>query len=140
MAAIAGVSYPKLAGRFGVSLSAVKKQASRNKWPVPARIMRRAKELSPAVTDEAVTVGAEILAQIGESNALLIARFVSDQIKRGTRKPVAITQWSDLATAHKLVQSATGRDRSQTALHLNFGTGWLQPKSIADMGTLVECD
>src|SRR3954467_12229233 len=57
-AAISGVSYPKLAARFGVTLAAVKKQASRGKWPVPARIMRRARELSPNVTGEAVTIAA----------------------------------------------------------------------------------
>lgn len=137
-AAIAGASYPQLAKRFGVTLSAVKKQASRGKWPVPARIMRRARELSPHVTDEAVTVGAECLNEIGEKNALLIARFVSAQIKRDIQKPMPISQWSDLSTAHRLVQNATGRDKPQVNIGLQFcASAWRVPMSLEDIGAVA---
>ena len=43
MAACAGVPYPSLAAKHGISSGAIRQRAFREKWPVPASIIRRAK-------------------------------------------------------------------------------------------------
>jgi hypothetical protein len=123
-AAIAGVGYRQLAEMFGVSLAAVKKQASRKRWLVPARIMRRAKELSPPVTGaaEMVTLTAGSLAEIGERNALLVAQETARLVERAfaERRVDIPASWNDLATANRMIRQSCGMEQaSAVAIQVN---------------------
>lgn len=121
-AAIAGVPYPELATRFRVTLSAIKKQASRNRWPVPARIRRRAKELSPAVTGpEAVTAAAESLLRDGEAATGLAMRVIVGKLQKAAAKPQSvadIASVTDVVSALKGARLAAGMDRGQPMVQI----------------------
>lgn len=149
-AAIAGVPYPELAKRFDVSLAAVKKQSSRGRWNVPARVIRRVKELqmSPNVTgDTAVTATAESLAQIGRRSAVLVASETAKLIAQTFRQKRldAPGNWTELATANKVLRASTGQDRPTAAkVSLSVGLhpvpGPLRPPNVVIDAELLECD
>lgn len=117
-AAIAGMPYPLLAEKFGVSLAAVKKQASRGKWPVPARIMRRARELSPHVTGDAVTMAAENLLNDGQTASLHAMKILLGKLAKAAKHPETvddIASVGEVVTAGKGARSIAGLDRVEPA-------------------------
>lgn len=128
-AAIAGVSYPVLAKRFRVSLDAVKQRACRGKWPVPARILRRAKELavSPDVTaHDAVTAGAESLLKDGQTATLHGMRILLAKLEKAAAKPSSVADIEDVqdvVAAAKGARVLAGMDREGASVTVSFQWG-----------------
>jgi hypothetical protein len=117
--AITGLPYPKLAKCFGVTLAAVKKQASRGKWPVPARIMRRARELSPAVTGEAVTVAARSLLADGNTATVHAMKILLGKLAKAAARTASIADLSDVGGIVMAMKSArVARGRSGSPAHV----------------------
>lgn len=142
-AAISGVPYPTLAKQFKVSLAAVKKQASRSKWAVPARIKRRARELSPRVTeDEAVTVAAQSLLADGRAATVHGMKILRGKLAKAAARPSSIADLetvSDVATALRGARLAAGLDRVEGA-QVQVNLAMFQGQEGPEGGPVWDCD
>jgi hypothetical protein len=126
--AVAGLSFPQLAKRCGASLAAIKKRSSREKWPVPARIMRRARELSPHVTDEVVTDMAENLLHEGTVATCHAMKILRLKLARAVANPASIADLRDVqgvVTALKGARLAAGLDKAESAQFTFIMPGWV---------------
>ncbi len=131
---IKGLSDSKLAEAFGVSVGAI--QSRRFDDPVWAaakkdQITQRGR---PSLADvkareeaakQVITVSGESLAEIGEQNSLLLARYVSQKIKNSVENDLLpeLDDWSPFKTASEILRKATGQDRDQAAVSVNLFAG-----------------
>jgi hypothetical protein len=115
-AAIAGIPYADLSKRFGVTHAAIKKQSQRNRWPVPNRILKRARELSPVVPGDAVDTAAENWLAHGQAANGFALRILRAKLERAASKLDSIADLADLAdvegvaTAAKMARLCAGLD------------------------------
>lgn len=136
-----GVPMIELARRFRVTADAIRQRAKRGGWATPRRVIGKARELlSRNVTkDNAVDISAEALAQIGQRNNQLVARYAGDAIERLARSKarLPVKTWSDMATANKLVRLATGQDKEGSTTQISFGAFWSHPEAVPEKPIVV---
>lgn len=131
---IKGLSDSKLAEAFGVSVGAI--QSRRFDDPVWAaakkdQITQRGRPSLAEVkareeaAKQVITVSGESLAEIGEQNSLLLARYVSQKIKNSVQNDLLpeLDDWSPFRTASEILRKATGQDRDQAAVSVNLFAG-----------------
>lgn len=129
MASIRGVPDKTLAESFGVTRAAIRKRRERERWPGGA------KKAPPPLTESrslaasgeaAEAIATASLAEIGERNALLIAREVAKLIQRTFAGGMiqAPGTWPELVQAHKMLESATGRNKSGAVTVSVGGMAW----------------
>lgn len=133
LAAVRGVSDQSLAEAFGVSREAIRQRRSREKWPGREKRRGQSQSTERKVSlaesgeraDELATVS---LSEIGERNALLVARETARLIEKAFKQGMPVPdQWSELVSANKLVESATGRSREGVSVALTWGAFWQTP-------------
>jgi hypothetical protein len=130
LASIRGVPDATLAEHFGVTCNAITsrrfddaewKAAKPKLTALPSRPPSKATSNTEAI--EAVTTAS--LAEIGEQNSLLLARYVSQKIKTSTEHDLLSepSNWAELKTASEILRKATGQDRDQAAVSVNLFGG-----------------
>lgn len=131
---IKGLSDSKLAEAFGVSVGAI--QSRRFDDPVwaaakkdqltqrgrPSLAEMKAKE---EASKQVIDISGASLAEIGEQNSLLLARYVSQKIKNSVENDLLpeLEDWSPFKTASEILRKATGQDRDQAAVSVNLFSG-----------------
>ena len=119
-AAIAGVHPADLCRKYGVTLAALRKQSQRNKWPVPNRILKRAKELSQVVPGDILETAAENWLAQGQAANGYALRILRTKLERAASRPDSIDDLADvedIATAAKMARTCAGLD---AAVSLNL--------------------
>lgn len=151
LASIRGVPDSKLADFFGVTTGAI--QARRfddPEWkaakpnlvkPLTGPPVKQAPE-SKHEAIEAITNAS--LAEIGEQNSLLLARYVGQKIKTAAEHDLLPepSNWAELKTASEILRKATGQDRDQAPIAVNlFGGGQFDaPSGPVFEASLVETE
>lgn len=131
LASISGVSDAKLAERFGVTTNAISSRRFDDaEWkavkprllsPPPIQQSKR----PPSKAEELEALKTDSLAEIGEQNSLLLARFTSQAIKTSLETGLVNPPegWAELKTASEILRKATGQDRDQAAVSVNLFSG-----------------
>lgn len=130
-ASIRGVPDAKLAEYFSVTTNAI---ASRRfddpEWKaakpkIPNTPPPASAQLEKAKHEAISGVTSDSLAEIGEQNSLLLARFTSQAIKTSLETGLVNPPegWAELKTASEILRKATGQDRDQAAVSVNLFSG-----------------
>jgi hypothetical protein len=128
LASISGVPDAKLADHFGVTTGAIQARrfddpewkAAKPKLTSSIGLYNEKKaESKPETISE---VRSESLAEIGEQNSLLLARYVSQKIKNSVESDLLpeLDDWGPFKTASEILRKATGQDRDQPAVSVNL--------------------
>jgi len=131
LASISGVSDSRLADKFGVTTGAIQSrrfddpewQAAKPKLSSTVGLYRdKQGESQPQAILE---VRSDSLAEIGEQNSLLLARYVAGKIKTSAENDLLPepSNWAELKTASEILRKATGQDRDQPAVSVNLFGG-----------------
>jgi hypothetical protein len=128
---IKGLSDSKLADAFGVSVGAI--QSRRFDDPIwaaakkdqitqrgrPSLAETKAKEQA---SEQVLSISGASLAEIGEQNSLLLARYTAQKIKNSVDADLLPDpeDWSQIKTASEILRKATGQDRDQPAVSVNL--------------------
>lgn len=140
LASIRGVPDAKLADYFGVTTNAItSRRFDDAEWkaakpslvkPLTGPVKKQAPESNHEAI-EAVTTAS--LAEIGEQNSLLLARYVAGKIKTSAENDLLPepSNWAELKTASEILRKATGQDREQAAVSVNLfgGSAGFEPSS-----------
>jgi hypothetical protein len=128
LASIRGVPDAELAEYFGVTTNSItSRRFDDPEWKAakpkiaPNTINKQPSNFTSKATDiEAVTSAS--LAEIGEQNSLLLARYVSQKIKNSVESDLLPDpeDWSQIKTASEILRKATGQDRDQPAVSVNL--------------------
>ena len=133
LASIRGVPDAKLADYFGVTANAISSRrfddpewkAAKPSLIKPPPIQQ--KKQSPESNTQAIeAVTSDSLAEIGEQNSLLLARYTAEKIKNSVQSDILPdpSNWAELKTASEILRKATGQDRDQAQVSVNlFGGG-----------------
>jgi len=131
LASIRGVTDAKLASYFNVTTNAISsrrfddpewKAAKPSLVKPPPGIQKQTQESK----GEAIsTVTSDSLAEIGEQNSLLLARYTAEKIKNSVQSDLLPdpSNWAELKTASEILRKATGQDRDQAAVSVNLFSG-----------------
>jgi hypothetical protein len=129
LSSIRGVTDTKLAEVFGVTTNAI---ASRRfddpEWraakpklttPPPPQPKKQSTSSNAAAIQEVTEAS---LAEIGEQNSLLLARYVGQKIKNSVESDLLpeLDEWGTFKTASEILRKATGQDRDQPAVSVNL--------------------
>ena len=128
LASIRGVPDSELAEYFGVTTNSItSRRFDDPEWKAakpkitPNTINKQQSNLTSKASDiEAVTSAS--LAEIGEQNSLLLARYVGQKIKNSVESDLLPDpeDWSQIKTASEILRKATGQDRDQPAVSVNL--------------------
>jgi len=131
LSSISGVTDSRLAEKFGVTTGAIQSrrfddpewQAAKPKLTSMAGLYKdkQGESQSQAILE----VRSDSLAEIGEQNSLLLARYVSQKIKTSAENDLLPepSNWAELKTASDILRKATGQDRDQAAVSVNLFGG-----------------
>jgi hypothetical protein len=132
LASISGVPDAKLADYFGVTTGAISSRRYDDpEWqaakpslvkPLTGPPKKPTLESQPQAISE---VRSDSLAEIGEQNSLLLARYVSQKIKTSAEHDLLPepSNWAELKTASEILRKATGQDREGAAVSVNLFGG-----------------
>ena len=132
LASISGVPDAKLADYFGVTTNAItSRRFDDAEWkaakpslvkPLTGPIKKQAPESNP---EAVLAVRTESLAEIGEQNSLLLARYTAEKIKNSVQSDILPdpSNWAELKTASEILRKATGQDREGAAVSVNLFSG-----------------
>ena len=132
LASISGVPDAKLADYFGVTTNAItSRRFDDAEWkaakpslvkPLTGPIKKQAPESNP---EAVLAVRTESLAEIGEQNSLLLARYIAEKIKNSVQSDILPdpSNWAELKTASDILRKATGQDREGAAVSVNLFGG-----------------
>lgn len=132
LASISGVPDAKLADYFGVTTNAItSRRFDDPEWkaakpslvkPLTGPIKKQAPESNPEAIAE---VRSDSLAEIGEQNNILLARYAAEKIKNSVKSDILPdpSNWAELKTASEILRKATGQDRDQPAVSVNLFGG-----------------
>lgn len=132
LASISGVPDAKLADYFGVTTNAItSRRFDDAEWkaakpslvkPLTGPIKKQAPESNP---EAVLAVRTESLAEIGEQNSLLLARYAAEKIKNSVQSDILPdpSNWAELKTASEILRKATGQDREGAAVSVNLFSG-----------------
>lgn len=95
-----GAALKDIASTYGIKYHTLQDRARREDWPTPDKL--------PAPTVAAAQVAADSLAVRGERHRLRIAELVEQALAAAL--PPALNNWSDIAIAAKLGNTALGLD------------------------------
>lgn len=110
-----GAALKDVAETYGINFNTLKDKARREQWPRPERLP------PPPPPVPAAAVAARSLAQRGEQHRALIADMVERALQQASAAPPALNNWSDIATAAKLGNTALGLDApAQPVVSLTF--------------------
>jgi hypothetical protein len=128
LASIRGVPDAELAEHFGVTTNAISsRRFDDDEWraakPKLSGLPPVRKAQSKAQDIQEVTEAS--LAEIGEQNSLLLARYVSQKIKNSVESDLLpeLDEWGTFKTASEILRKATGQDRDQPAVSVNLFAG-----------------
>ena len=131
LASISGVTDTRLAEKFGVTTGAIQSrryddpewQAAKPKLTSMAGLYKdkQGESQSQAISE----VRSDSLAEIGEQNSLLLARYTAEKIKNSVQSDILPdpSNWAELKTASEILRKATGQDRDQAAVSVNLFSG-----------------
>jgi len=139
---IKGLSDSKLAEAFNVTVGAI--QSRRFDDPVWAAAKKdqlintgrkdyeRAK-IQKQAAEQVEAISGESLAEIGERNSLLLARYIDKKIKNSVENDLLpeLEEWSTAKTAVEILRKATGQDANQPQVAVNLFGGSAGFESIA---------
>ena len=131
---IKGLSDSKLAEAFGVTVGAIQSRrfddpvwaaakkdqiTQRGRPPLESTLARK------QAAEQVITVSSDSLAEIGEQNSLLLARYTAEKIKNSVQSDILPdpSNWAELKTASEILRKATGQDRDQAAVSVNLFSG-----------------
>jgi hypothetical protein len=131
---IKGLSDSQLAESFGVTVGAIQSRrfddaiwaaakkdqiTQRGRPPLESTLARK------QAAEQVLAVSSDSLAEIGEQNSLLLARYVSQKIKTSAENDLLPepSNWAELKTASEILRKATGQDRDQAAVSVNLFGG-----------------
>jgi hypothetical protein len=129
LASISGVPDLKLAEYYGVTTGAISsRRFDDDEWraakpslvkPLTGPPKKQTLASNPETISE---VRSESLAEIGEQNSLLLARYVGQKIKNSVDADLLPDpeDWSQIKTASEILRKATGQDRDQPAVSVNL--------------------
>lgn len=128
LASIRGVTDAKLAEHFGVTCNAItSRRFDDPEWKAAKpKLTSLPPKQSTSNTAAIETVTNASLAEIGEQNSLLLARYTAEKIKNSVQSDILPdpSNWAELKTASEILRKATGQDRDQAAVSVNlFGGG-----------------
>jgi hypothetical protein len=112
-----GAGLKQAATTYGLSYSAVKTRACREKWPTPAKVSAAADALKAAAQPPA-TVAAQSWAERGEMHRVAVFRMASEALAKA--KPRRLEEWADIERAARLADRAAGLDKPAPLLALQF--------------------
>jgi len=129
LASISGVPDLKLAEYYGVTTGAISsRRFDDEEWraakpslvkPLTGPPKKQTLVSNPETISE---VRSESLAEIGEQNSLLLARYVGQKIKNSVESDLLPDpeDWAQIKTASEILRKATGQDRDQPAVSVNL--------------------
>jgi hypothetical protein len=132
LASIRGVPDAKLADYFGVTTGAISsRRYDDDEWraakpslvkPLTGPPKKPTQESQPKAIQEVTSAS---LAEIGEQNSLLLARYVGQKIKNSVESDLLpeLDEWGTFKTASEILRKATGQDRDQAAVSVNLFAG-----------------
>lgn len=114
--AVAGMSIPDIARKFGEKPNTVRVRAIRYKWATPAAIAKRAKELTdPEKNDQVIQTAAEDWNAKGEAHRKLAFEVASESVKQFQAKPPK--NFRELKAADDIARRAAGLDLDEGGTH-----------------------
>jgi hypothetical protein len=129
LASIRGIPDAKLADYFGVTTGAISSRRYDDpEWqaakpslvrPLTGPPKKPTLESQPKAIQEVTNAS---LAEIGEQNSLLLARYVGQKIKNSVDADLLPDpeDWAQIKTASEILRKATGQDRDQPAVSVNL--------------------
>lgn len=127
LASIRGVPDATLAEHFGVTCNAItSRRFDDAEWKAAKPKLTSLPPKQATSNTEAIeAVTTASLAEIGEQNSLLLARYVSQKIKTSAEHDLLPepSNWAELKTASEILRKATGQDRDQAAVSVNLFGG-----------------
>lgn len=128
LASIRGVPDAKLAEYFDVTTNAISSRRYDDPdWrAAKPKLTRPIAEQTNKDKAEAISaVTSDSLAEIGEQNSLLLARYTAEKIKNSVQSDILPdpSNWAELKTASEILRKATGQDRDQAAVSVNLFSG-----------------
>lgn len=149
-----GVSFKEVADNTGVAWESIKKRAQREKWPYPAAVARRAKEMMASVnkplvrTDQSVpsvpkadseldlqSIVADSWLEKAENHRVLAFNLAHGALKRA--KVPVIRGWRDIETADKMARRAAGLDSTEGQT-VNVGLTLVNQRLTIDTGSIQD--
>lgn len=127
LAVCGGISYAQVAGEFQIPEATIRKRASWEKWPVPARLEELAKEQKgkrnltvshkgrPAAGKAGEIMG-KSLAEQGEAHALKVFQHTSKKLLRALPSLPDPQTWKDANTVDSMARRAAGLDKPTAQL------------------------
>ena len=108
-----GVSLKDAAAAYGLSHMAVRKRASREKWPQPLKLAQEAAAVTPPSL-----VAKQSWAERGETHREMVFKLASEAIAKA--KPRRLEEWADIERAARLADRAAGLDKPAPMVSLHF--------------------
>ena len=115
-----GVGLKQAATTYGLSYSAAKTRASREKWPTPLKVAAAADALKAAAQPPA-TLAAQSWAERGEAHRAAVFKLASEALARA--KPRRLEEWADIERAARIADRAAGLDKPAAAVNICFPEG-----------------
>lgn len=127
LASIRGVPDATLAEHFGVTCNAItSRRFDDAEWKAAKPKLTGLPPKQATSNTEAIsTVTDASLAEIGEQNSLLLARYTAEKIKNSVQSDILPdpSNWAELKTASEILRKATGQDREGAAVSVNLFSG-----------------
>lgn len=121
LACVGGMSFVEAEKQFGVKSNTIRVRATRNKWPTPAAIARRAKQLTIRPATTALDKAAETWNEKAELHRGAAFDKASKAIAASKIAPPKT--WHDFDLADKAARRAAGLDNTevvqQTLVNIN---------------------
>jgi len=121
LACVAGMSFADAAKEFGIKSNTIRIRATRLKWPTPAAIARRAKQLTTRPTPSALDKVAENWTEKAELHRGAAFDKASKAVSASRIAPPKT--WHDFDIADKAARRAAGLDNTevvqQTLVNIN---------------------
>ena len=126
-----GAALKDVAETYGINFNTLKDKARREQWPRPERLP------PPPPPVPAAAVASRSLAQRGEQHRALIADMVERALQQAQAAPPALNNWSDIAVAAKLGNTALGLDApTQPVVSLTFpASSSIEAPAFLDIST-----
>lgn len=112
-----GVGLKQAATTYGLSYSAAKTRASREKWPTPLKVAAAADALKAAAQPPA-TLAAQSWAERGEQHRAAVFKLASEALAKA--RPRRLEEWADIERAARLADRAAGLDKPAALVSIQF--------------------
>jgi hypothetical protein len=126
-ACISGMGFSAAARAFGINnVHTIIMKCRRNQWPIPARIRERAKALQEGRdkahklarerscnSDQALEALAQDWVSRGEAHRAIIYELTNAALRKVSKQPPPLENWSDIERCDKAGRRATGLDHEE---------------------------